>query len=62
MFQIGDVVKYNGKLYEVVGVEEKNYSIDELTHMTQSVLLDRIGRPIDASELEHISPQDHVLF
>lgn len=61
-FEIGDLVRYQGEIYEVIGVEEKTYSTDDLTHMTQRVLLEGMTRTVDAAEIERISPEDYIPF
>ncbi len=57
-----DLVLYNREVRKVVAVEKNSYTTDDLTHVTQFVWLDGIEKPVDASELERISPPEYIPY
>lgn len=61
-FEIGDLVKFEREVRQVIAVEPNEYTTDEITHMTQWVWLDGVEKPVDASELELFSPEGYELL
>lgn len=61
-FEIGDLVKFEREVCRVIAVEPNEYSTDEITHITQWVWLDEVEKPVDASELELLSPKGYELL
>lgn len=58
-FEVGNLVKFEREVRQVIAVKPNKYTVDEITHITQWAWLEGVEKPVDASELELLSPKEY---